>query len=428
MTYKHILGINARNHLYQARYNRKQYKRRADSKIITKTILKKVGIRRPLLYKVFRRYEEVIEYDWNRLPASFVIKPNKGFGGEGVVVIDKGGRFAGEWLDINGREWKVRDFQLQIGDIVSGLYSVHNVPDYAFIEEKVPVHPKFVKYSYHGTPDIRVIVFERVPVMAMLRLATKESGGRANLHQGAVGVGVDVASGVTTHAIHHGREIVFLPRSRRKLHGLRVPDWEQILLTAVKAQIASQLGYVGVDIILHPKKGPMVLEINSKPGLQIQLANQMPLRRRLERVEGLRVTSAQKGVVIGRELFAHPIAEKVVIEPVKVGVFEEVEVVTGMGEKVVVRAKVDTGAFRTSIDKKLAQDLGLTTIDNILFTRNYGSALGRDVRMVVGITYYLQGKKIRSSASVSDRGSMKRLMIIGRRDLKGFLVAPGGVI
>ncbi|HBZ98517.1 MAG TPA: alpha-L-glutamate ligase-like protein, partial [Pseudomonas sp.] len=39
-------------------------------------------------------------------------------------------------------------------------------------------------------PDIRIIVLMGYPIMAMLRLPTRQSGGKANLHQGAIGVGV----------------------------------------------------------------------------------------------------------------------------------------------------------------------------------------------------------------------------------------------
>jgi hypothetical protein len=41
-------------------------------------------------------------------------------------------------------------------------WSHHNV----IIEERVPIHPKLLKISYKGTPDIRVVVFNSVPVMA----------------------------------------------------------------------------------------------------------------------------------------------------------------------------------------------------------------------------------------------------------------------
>ena len=42
--------------------------------------------------------------------------------------------------------------------------------------------------------------------MAMLRLPTKASGGRANLHQGAIGAGVDLVTGVTHHAVLKNRK------------------------------------------------------------------------------------------------------------------------------------------------------------------------------------------------------------------------------
>ena len=40
---------------------------------------------------------------------------------------------------------------------------------------------------------------------------------------------------------------------------------------------ALQLGYVGVDIVLDANYGPMVLEANARPGLNIQIANNQGL-------------------------------------------------------------------------------------------------------------------------------------------------------
>src|SRR5688572_1040037 len=136
--------------------------------------------------------------------------------------------------------------------------------------------------------------------MAMLRLPTKESGGRANLHQGAIGVGVDIATGITTRAIWHGEQIVFKPGTEKKLRGIKIPSWTTILETAVRTQMSSHLGYIGVDIVLHPDKGPMVLETNAQPGLQIQLANMEGLKKRLERIEDLDVIDAAHGVTIAK--------------------------------------------------------------------------------------------------------------------------------
>ena len=69
--------------------------------------------------------------------------------------------------------------------------------DYAIIEKRVVVDPVFEEVSYEGIPDIRIISLLGYPAMAMVRLPTRLSGGKANLHQGAIGVGVNLATGKT---------------------------------------------------------------------------------------------------------------------------------------------------------------------------------------------------------------------------------------
>jgi len=424
-----ILGMNARNHLYQARYNRRKGKKIAGSKLLTKKVLRKEKLGVPQLYRIFRTEKAVDKFDFSRLPESFVVKPSQGLGGEGIWVVERGGTFAGEWVMVDLRRVTVADLSLHIKDILSGKYSMFDLPDAAFIEERVEVHPRFEPISFQGTPDIGVLVFNRVPVMAFLRLPTKESHGKANMFQGAIACGIDMATGVTTKAIKHTSEVKFFPGSRRKLRGVRIPRWDRVLRLAVKAAEIVGLGYCRVDIALQPRKTktgklkskPMVLEVNAQPGLKIQLSNEEGLRRRLERVEGLKVKTDKQGVAIGKQLFStRDEAESIQGGVLHVGVFEEVEVEDFLGEKHEVKAKVDTGAFRSSIDESLAKDLGLLDPENILWNVEYRSALGREERKVVGLTFWLKGKKIKSSASVSDRSELKRLMIIGRRDLLGF--------
>lgn len=421
-----ILGMNARNRLYLDLYNKPLARRIANAKLLTKNLLRKNKLLRPRLFKVFRKLSDLENYRWEKLGPSFVLKPNRGLGGEGIIVVEQGGEYAGEWITSEGKQIGIADLTLQVIDILQGRHSLHNVPDIAFVEERIPIHPFFEKYAWKGTPDIRVIVFNRVPVMAMLRLPTRESGGRANLHQGAIGVGIDIGSGVTIHAIHHNSPIVFVPGTRRKLRGLRIPHWDEVLKLAVQCQIISKLGYLGADILLHPEKGPMVLELNAQPGLKVQNANLEGLKKRLERVEGLRVDTAEKGVRIAKALFADPaLMEKVGAEVKMVPVFNEMEIETLMGERVTVKAKIDTGAWRTSIDAGLARSLGLLDPENILWEKKVRSALGRKSRPVIGLTFYLAGKKVKANAAVTDRAGMKRPMIIGRQDLRGFLVKPG---
>lgn len=424
-----ILGMNARNHLYQSRYNKRKAKRIAGSKLLTKRVLKKAKLGVPKLYRIFRIEKAVDKFDFTRLPESFVVKPSQGLGGEGILVIEGGGTFAGEWVTVDQRRVTVADLRLHIKDILSGKYSMFDLPDTAFIEERVRVHPRFEPISFQGTPDIGILVFNRVPVMAFLRLPTKESHGKANMFQGAVACGIDMATGVMTKAIKHTSEVKFFPGTRRRLKGIKVPRWDRVLRLAVKATDVVGLGYCRVDIALQPRKTkagklkskPMVLEVNAQPGLKIQLANEAGLRRRLERVEGLRVQTVKQGIAIGKQLFsARDEAESIQGGMLHVGVFEEVEVEGFLGERHEVKVKIDTGAFRTSIDEELAKKWGLLDPENILWNVGYRSALGKEERKVVGLTFYLKGKKIKTSASVSDRSGLKRPIIIGRRDLLGF--------
>jgi len=259
---------------------------------------------------------------------------------------------------------------------------------FAMIEDRVKKHPRFKRYAYQGTPDIRVIVFNKVPVMAMLRLPTPESRGRANLHQGALGVGIDLSTGITTTAVHWDKPIRAMPSNPSnpsvtlKLNGLRIPWWDQILELAIQVQTIVPLGIMAVDFLLDPDKGPMIIELTSRPGLSIQLANQAGLKRRIERVEGLDILPG-KGIEVAKALFAERFADKVVADRGQkiVSVFETAKLRDTKSEKHEISAKLDTGAFRSSIDRQLATDLGLLGSRTVLWHDTYVSALGRQQRL-----------------------------------------------
>lgn len=425
-----ILGKNARSQLFSYSYNTARGKRIATSKLWAKQILRKADILVPETYAKFKKPEDILKFDWNSLPSSFALKPNKGLGGEGIVVIKKKAFRQAQgkpaWMTINKQRVTAEDLKLHVLDILEGAYSLKNVPDIAFIEEYIGRHKAFRKYAFRGFPDIRVIVFNKVPVMAMMRLPTKESGGRANLHQGAIGVGIDIATGITTKAIWHGKYILCKPGTKRKLHGIKIPSWTEVLKIAVRCQDVIDLGYFGADIVLHPEKGPMVLELNCQPGLQIQFANKAGLKKRLERVEDLEVKDAEHGVRIAKALFVARFADRVAAkEGVKtVNIWEQVKIVAKDKRKVEVKAKVDTGAWRSSIDRTFAKDMGLLEEDNILWSRVFKSGIGKQKRQVINLTFYLAGRKIKTIASVADRSKLRTPLIVGRRDLTGFLVNP----
>lgn len=423
-----ILGLNARAQI-SYKYNRNWGKAVADSKILTEKVLKKAGIPTPEIYKKFLKPQDLLNFNWHSLPESFALKPSRGLGGEGIIVIKKRSKDGEAWITTSRKRRTEEDLKLHTLDIFEGAYSLEHSQDTAFVQEYVGRHKAFRKYAYRGTPDIRVVVFNRVPVMAMLRLPTRDSGGRANLHQGAIATGIDMATGITTKAIWYGHPIKYKPGTKRKLHGIKIPNWTKILEIAVKCSEATNLGFLGVDVFLHPEKGPMVAELNAQPGFQIQLANGAGLKKRMDRVEDLEVVDAEHGVRIAKILFAERFTDRVkLVEGVKT--LKPIEQVTLYSykdkRKVVIPARIDTGALRTSVDRELAHDLGLLTEDNILWRNRYAyrSASGRQSRPVIGLTMRLAGRKLTTAVSVANRSKMSTRLLVGRNDLEGFLVNP----
>jgi alpha-L-glutamate ligase-like protein len=175
------------------------------------------------------------------------------------------------------------------------------------IEYCVRFDPVFERVSHEGVPDIRVIVYRGVPVMSMVRLPTRMSDGKANLHQGAVGAGVDIATGRTLAGVLGNDVINEHPDTGQPIRGLEVPQWDVILEAAARSADITGLGYLGVDMVLDRELGPLMLELNARPGLNIQLANRCGLRPRLSLVD--RHLAGQGGVAervaFARQHFAH---------------------------------------------------------------------------------------------------------------------------
>lgn len=412
-----VLGMNARNYLYIRKFNRRKYKLIADDKLATKRILLQKGVPTTGLIASFTSLDAVRHFDWTTLPRSFVLKPAHGYGGRGISVVR---RWDGQVGRVSKRDFRLKDLESEIFGILDGAHSLDNLSDYAFIEERVGVHSMFKKYSHGGVPDIRVIVCNGIPVMAMLRLPTKQSDGKANLHLGAIGVGIDMRTGITTTAVERNDVVRQVPGTKLKLHGIKLPQWEDILRVAIEAQQASRLGFVGIDIVLDEELGPLVLEVNARPGLSIQVANQASLRTRLERVSNLEVPTTNRAIQLAQQLFADKSLEAVDVANRTLGVIERVTII-GPNKKKTVRAKIDTGAFRTSIDIDLVHELGFDQHDKLVHVR---SGSGRQRRKTAKVVFKMKGKTINTIASYTERSHLRFPVIIGRRDLKGFLVDP----
>ncbi len=262
-----LLGMNARNLDFVRPFNRRRGMKIADQKLLCKRILTHSKLPVSALIGKIRSREELENFDWTTLPASFALKPNRGFGGEGILVVYARKKNRPDaWIKANGGIVTIEDLKTHIQNILDGSFSLSNTPDIAFFEERLKLLKLFKPYSYKGIPDIRVIVFNRIPVMAMLRLPTRASDGKANLQQGAIGVGIDLATGTTTSAIMgKGQIIESVPGTRLPLSGIKIPYWKQILTMAVEAQSISSLGFLGADIAIDRDQGPVILELMPDP-------------------------------------------------------------------------------------------------------------------------------------------------------------------
>ncbi len=458
---KGLLGMNARNLSYIRPNNLKNAIHLADNKLRSKELLFKAGVPVPKIYGIIRNRRELEVFKWADLPKSFVLKPNHGRGGEGIKIIF-GQRKDQSWISTEGKVITIKDLKNHIMDIFEGFYSFSGASDIAFFEERVKLSKTLKPYVYKGIPDIRVIVYNKVPVMAMLRLPTKESGGKANLHLGGIGLGVDIATGITTHAVMHDQLIEKTSDTKLKLSGIKIPYWKDILEIAIKCQEVSKIGYIGVDVAIDKDCGPVVLEINAHAGLSIQIANLSPLKYRLQKVSGLKVKNEAHGIRIAQDLFGGEIEEEIedisgkqvlgIIETIKIKYGKE-----GEEKEMELKAKIDTGADISSIDKNLAGKLGHAeiisefdeaiknlAIDNSStkekldeeikdklekWGENFDTVViksshGVSYRLLIKMSIVLSGVEIMSKMSVTDRSRLEFPVIIGRKSLGRFLVDP----
>lgn len=281
-----LIGIGERNANYVLRYNPRKFYPRVDDKLLTKQLAIATGLPVPELYAVVREEHEIAGLH-EKLAGreQFVVKPAHGSGGDGILVIT--GRRGDKYRRSNSLLMSRGEFEHHLSNGLSGLFSLGGQPDHLLIEYCVQFDPIFDQVSYRGVPDVRIIVFLGYPVMAMIRLPTRMSDGKANLHQGAIGVGIDIPTGITRRGVWGTEIIREHPDTEHTIVGLQIPHWPDLLQMAARCYELSGLGYVGVDFVLDRNLGPMILELNARPGLAIQIANGNGLGHRLAKVEAL---------------------------------------------------------------------------------------------------------------------------------------------
>jgi alpha-L-glutamate ligase-like protein len=288
-----ILGMNRRNTECILDHNPRALFPIVDDKLRMRDLCERIGVPTPKVYGSIT-YHSMLRNLSEHLADrdDFVIKPNRGSAGRGVLVIvgragNVSDRSSGDYLRHNGERLPLEQIRQHLSDILSGMYSLGGRPDQAILQQRVRLHPAFQPIAYKGIPDIRVILYRNEPAMAMLRLPTKASNGRANLHQGGIGTGVDLDTGLTNHAVLRNRFVECHPDTGVPVVGMQVPFWHEVLDMSRRIAQDVGLGYIGVDIVVDAEEGPMLLEANARPGLAIQIANARGLLPRLQEIDAL---------------------------------------------------------------------------------------------------------------------------------------------
>ena len=281
-----MLGMNCRNVDFINRYNARNLFPLVDNKLKTKLLAQDYDVPTPGLRFVVREQHEISHIERQLVELdSFALKPAKGSGGKGILVVT--GRKGDDFVRSSGALLTIADIRRHMSNILAGLYSLGGASDVAIVEDLIAFDDCFAGFSHEGVPDIRIIVFKGYPVMAMLRLATHASDGKANLHQGAVGVGLSLDSGRCLNAVQFSKTIKDHPDTGRRLSEIQVHGWRDIMVLASQCYDMTGLGYIGTDVVLDKVLGPQLLELNARPGLAIQVANGRGLLPRLRHIESL---------------------------------------------------------------------------------------------------------------------------------------------
>lgn len=272
---KGVIGLNKRNiELIYANNKRKDYQL-ADDKVLTKEILHDNDIACAETYAVIRRVGDIRKMWQNcQVYQALAIKPANGLGGNGIMILKKDRD--GNWLK-SGKVISDAQVLSHITNIVSGIFSLHS-DDSCIIEECIIAHSFFAEIYDEGVPDFRIIMLKQKPIMAMLRMPTSISDGKANLHQNGVGIGVDMEKGTLTQVYDGEKHLDHHPDNPEKVYGKVIPYWSEIMKLAVDTSKAFPLDFLGIDLVIDSKKGPQIMEINVRSGLGIQLVNKYGLQ------------------------------------------------------------------------------------------------------------------------------------------------------
>lgn len=340
-----ILWINSRNLNYIKKFNPRKSIKLADNKFKTKQFLSERWIPVPSTYWLITSRKQLQNFDFENLPKQeYVIKPNKWSKWNWIFItknlwktypdidmensnriyqnlekIGQNNKFI-KYLttNINKNEiekelnyykvsWKTiseNTLERYLLDILWGKYSMTLGWDTILIEEKLVPWEWFERFCKHWLADIRVIVFNLVPIASMVRIPTEKSEWKANLAQWWAAAWIEVWSWkiysyYTNRKIHLNQ----FPKDKSNLKWYQMPFWDEILFFSSQIQFYVNLWYLALDWVITPE-WPKLLEINARAWLELQNVCSLNLKTRLDKVDWLKVSEPEKGVEIAKSLFS----------------------------------------------------------------------------------------------------------------------------
>jgi alpha-L-glutamate ligase-like protein len=406
--HKGVLGLNARNILYIRELNSRESISFADSKLKTKHYLSARSIPVPKLYAAIKTHDDLNKFDFGSLPGSVVLKPNKGSGGDGIIAFKE--RKGDTFYTVGGRALTTDEIKAHIIDIIDGRFSIVNTKDIAFFEQRIHTDSQLAKYTYQGLPDIRIIVYNLIPVMAMLRLPTKESEVRANMAQGALGVGIDIGTGKPTYIARKFKLIEEIPGVGKFDPKFKIPHWDQILLIASKCQQITNLGYLACDIAIDEQSGPILLELNARAGLKVQIANKAPLRKRLEQIKDIKVNTPEKGVRLAKDLFTS----------------KDLKISNSKTDKKIISTEEQVQLFSNNKKYTLKAQIDILK-DDAEISKSTLSKLNIDSDLAkIKVKLNLKDEKIITICKVNPK--LKNVdIVLGKKEVQNFLIKPSSI-
>src|SRR5206468_3361061 len=126
--------MNRRNAAYILDHNPRERFPLVDDKLRMRDLCVRIGVPTPAVYGDIR-YHSMLRRLTNRLGDrdDFVIKPNRGSAGRGVLVIV--GRDGARYLRHNGERLRLEQLRQHLSDILSGMYSLGGRPDTAIVQQ-----------------------------------------------------------------------------------------------------------------------------------------------------------------------------------------------------------------------------------------------------------------------------------------------------